>query len=91
MQSDCQVKAYYTELATVSLYMAVNETHHSQMHPTLTLVVVNEIHNLIMIFMICLTRVRVHEGLDRALGLNLGLACHFLLNFQARISALSPY
>ena len=73
----CQVKAYYTELAAASLYMAV-ETNHSQMHLTLTLVVVNEIHSLI--FMTHLTRVRVHEGLD-GLGLNSGLACHFLLNF----------
>ena len=70
--------------------MAVNEIHHPQIHPILTLPVVNEIHNLIMIFMVCLTRVRVHEGLDGGLGLNSGLACHFLLNFQARISAFSP-
>ena len=35
----CQVKAYYTELADTNYYMAVNKTHHSQMHPTLTLVV----------------------------------------------------
>ena len=34
----------YTELATASLYMAVNETNHSQMHLTRTLVVVNKIH-----------------------------------------------
>ena len=54
----CQVKAYYTELAAASLYMAVNETNHSQMHLTLTLVVVNDIHSLIMIFMTCPTRVR---------------------------------
>ena len=54
--------------------MAVNETHHSQMHPTLTLVVANEIHNLIIIFVTCLTKVRVHEGLVRGLGLNSGLA-----------------
>ena len=40
--------------------------------------------------MTCLTRVRVREGLDRGLGLNSGLACHFSLNFQARISALLP-
>ena len=60
------------------------------MHLTLTLVVVNEIRSLIMIFITCPTRVRVHEGLDRGLGLNSGLACHFLLNFQARISALLP-
>ena len=40
--------------------------------------------------MTCLTRVRVREGLDRGLGLNSGLACHFLLNFKARISALLP-
>ena len=68
----------------------INEIHHSEMHPTLTLVVVNEIYNLIVIFMTQLTMVRLHEWLDRGLGLNLGLACHFLLNFQARISALSP-
>ena len=86
----CRVKAYYTELAGASLYMAINETSHSQMHLTLTLVVVNEIHSLIMIFMTSPTRVRVCEGLDRGLGLNSGLACHFLLNFQARISALLP-
>jgi len=43
-----------------------------------------------MIFMAQKTRVTLHEGLDRGLGLNSGLACHFLLNFQARISALSP-
>ena len=43
-----------------------------------------------MIFMDQLTRVRLHEGLDRGLELNSGLACYFLLNFQARISALSP-
>ena len=84
----CQVKAYYTKLVTASLYMAINETNHSQMHLTLTLVVVNEIHSLIKTFMPCLTRVKVHEGLDRGLGLNSGLACHFSLNFQARISAL---
>ena len=66
-----------------NLYMAVNEIHHSQMHPTLTLVGVNEIHKLIMIFMARLTRVTLHEGLDRGLELNSGLACHFLLNFQA--------
>ena len=77
-------------MAAASLYMAVSETNHSQMHLTLTLVVFNEIHNLIMIFMTCPTRVRVYEGLDRGLGLNSGLACHFLLNFQARISALLP-
>ena len=56
----------------------------------MTLVVVNEIHSFIMIFMACPTRVRLHEGLDKGLGLNSGLACHFLLNFQAMISALSP-
>ena len=60
------------------------------MHLTLTLVVVNEIHGLIKTFMTCMTRVKVHEGLDRGLGLNSGLACHFSLNFQARISALLP-
>ena len=80
----CQVKAYYTELAAEGLYMAVNETNHSQMHLTLTLVVVNEIHSLIMIFITRATRVWVHEGLDRGLGQNSGLACNFLLNFQAR-------
>ena len=59
------------------------------MHPTPTLPVFNEIHNLMMIFMDRLTRVRLHEGLlDRTLVLNSGLACH--INFQARISALSP-
>ena len=67
-------------MAATSLYMAVND---SQMHLTLTLVVVNEIHSLIMTFMTCPTRVRVDEELDRGLGLNSGLACHFLLNFQA--------
>ena len=46
----CQVKAYYTELAAGRLYMAINVTNHSQMHLTLILVVVNEIHILIMIF-----------------------------------------
>ena len=86
----CQVKAYYTELATASLYMTINETNHSQMHLTRTLVVVNEIHRLIMTFMTCLIRVRVNEELDRGLGLNSGLAYHFLFNFQARISALLP-
>ena len=86
----CQVKACYTELAAVSLYMAVNETNHSQINLTLTLVVFNEIHSLIMIFMTCPTTVRVHHGIDRGLGLNSGLACHFLLNFQASISALLP-
>ena len=60
-----------------NLYMAVNEIHHSQMHPTLTLVGVNEIHELMMIFMARLTRVTLHEGLDRGLELNSGLACHF--------------
>ena len=70
--------------------MAVNETDHSQMHLTLTLLVVNKIHSLIMIFMTHPLRARVHKGLDRGLGLNSGLACHFLLNFKARISALLP-
>ena len=77
-------------MAAASLYMVVNETNHSQINLTLTLVVVNEIYSLIMIFMTCPTSVRVHEGIDRGLGLNSGLACHFLLNFQARISALLP-
>ena len=53
-----QVKAYYTELAAASIYIAINETNHSQMHVTLTLVVVNEIHSIIMTFMTCPTRVR---------------------------------
>ena len=68
------------------MVVRVNETNHSQC----TLVVVNEIDSLIMTFMTFPTRVRVHERLDRGLGLNSGLACHFLLNFQARISALFP-
>ena len=75
-------------MAAASLDMAINETHLSQM---LSLVVVDEIHNLIMIFMTCLTRVTVHEELDRGLGLKFRFSfCHFLLNFQSRISALSP-
>ena len=42
----CQVKAYHTELDAASFCMAINEIHHSQMHPTPTLVVVNKIHDL---------------------------------------------
>ena len=52
----CQVKAYHTELDAASFFfffcMAINEIHHSQMHPTTTLVVANEI---LIIFMAHLT------------------------------------
>ena len=43
------------------------------MHRTQALVVVNEYHNPIMIFVTYLTRVTIREGLDRGLGLNLSL------------------
>ena len=50
----------------------------------------NEIHSLMMTFMIHLTWVTISEGLDRGLRLNLSLACQLLQNFWLQISALLP-
>ena len=60
----CQVKAYYTELATTCPCMALIEIHGSETHWTSTLDVDNEIRDPIMVFMIYLTRVATHMGLD---------------------------
>ena len=84
MQLDCTKQRHTTELAAASLYMAVNETHYSQIHTTLTSWLY-EIHNLLMMFSVRVIRRVRQRGLGR---LNSNLACHFLLNLQARIFQL---
>ena len=76
----CQVKTYCTDLAVVSLSMAVNGIHDPQICPSIKLKAVNEIHNFVMTSMTHLTRVTVSEGLDRGLRLNSSLACQLLQN-----------
>ena len=66
----CQIKAYNTELATTSPCMALIENHDSETHWTSTLDIANEIHDLIMIFMI---------------GLDSNSACLLLLKFWPNI------
>ena len=86
----CQVKAYHTELATTCPCMALVEIHNSETHWTLTLDTANEIHDPVMIFMVYLTRVATHKGLDKCLGLDSILACLLLLNFRPHIQAPLP-
>ena len=86
----CHVKAYHTELATTCPCMALIEIHNSETHWTSTLDIANEIHDPIMIFMIYLTRVATHKGLDECLGLDSILTCLLLLNFWLHI-LYSPF
>ena len=71
----CQVKAYHTELATTYFCMALIDIDDSETHWTSTLDIANEIHDPLMIFMIHLTRVVTHKGLDKCLGLDSISAC----------------
>ena len=73
----CQVKAYHADLTVVSLCMTTNET----MCPNLALMVVNEMHSSMNLFLTQLTRVTVREGLDRGLRINSLLTCQLLLKF----------
>ena len=86
-----QVKAYHTELATTCPCMALIEIHDSETHWTSTLDIDNEIHDPIIIFMIYLTRVAIHEGLDECLGLDLVLACLLFLNFWPHSSPFTHH
>ena len=86
----CQVNAYHTELATTCPCMALVEIHDSKTHWTLTLDTANEIHDPVMIFMVYLTRVATHKGLDKCLGLDSILACLLLLNFRPHFQAPLP-
>ena len=90
MESECQVKAYHTELATTCPCMALTEAHDSETHWASTLDLANQIHDSIMIFMIYLTRVAALKGLDKCLGLDSILACLLLLNLWPHILAPLP-
>ena len=66
----CQVKTYHTELATTCPCMAPIEIHNSETCWTSILEIANESHDPTVIFMIYLTRVATHKGLDICLGLD---------------------
>ena len=74
-------------MVTTCPCMALIEIHDSETRWTSTVDIANEIHNPIMIFMICLTRVATHKGLDECLGLDSSLACLLLLNSWPHIVA----
>ena len=86
----CPVKAYRTELATTCPCMTLTEIHNSEIQRMSTRDIANEIHDPIMIFMICPTRVETHKGLDKCFGLDSILACLLLLNFCPHIVAPLP-
>ena len=86
----CPLKAYCTELATTCPCMALTEIHDLEVQRTSTWDIANEIHDPIMIFMIYLTRVDTHKGLDKCFGLDSILACLLLLNFCLHIVAPLP-
>ena len=65
----CQVRAYYTELATTCHCMALTTIHDSEIHWTSTRDIANEIHDPIMIFKSYLLRVQIHKGVDQCSGL----------------------
>ena len=56
-------------MAAASVCMALSKNHDPEMHSTPIMDIANEIHDPIMIFVICLTRVVPHEGLDKGLKL----------------------
>ena len=62
----------------------------SETHRITTLDTANEIHEPIMRFTTCLTRVATHKVLDKCLGLDSSLACLLLLNFWPHVPVPSP-
>ena len=85
----CQAKAYHTELATTCPCMVLIEVHDSETHWTSTLDIDNEIHYPIMIFMIYLTRLATHKGLDECLEID-SILVRLLLLSCPHILAPSP-
>ena len=75
--SVCQVKAYHKELAATCVCMALIEIHDPKTHLSTA---ANEIHDPIITFMACLTRVVAHKGLDKYFGVDSILACLRHLN-----------
>ena len=86
----CPVKALHRELVTTCPCMSLIEIHDSETHWITTLDTANEIHEPIMRFTTCLTRVATHKVLDKCLGLDSSLACLLLLNFWPHVAAPSP-
>ena len=86
----CQVKALHRELVTTCPCMSLIEIHDSETHWITTLDTANEIHEPIMRFTTCLTRVATHKVLDKCLGLDSSLACLLLLNFWPHVPVPSP-
>ena len=68
--------------------MSLIEIHSSKTHWISTLNTDNKIHDPIMRFMTCLTRVATHKGLEKCLGLDSSLACLLLLNFWPHIQLI---
>ena len=90
MESECQVKAYHTELVTTCPCMAPIEIHDSVTHWTSTLGIANKIHDPIMIFMIYLTRVATHKECLGLYRFNFSLSATSKL-LASYILAPSPY
>ena len=86
----CQVKALHRELVTTCPCMSLIEIHDSETHLITTLDTANEIHDPIMRFTTCLTRVATHKVLEKCLGLDSSLACLLLLNFWPHVPAPLP-
>ena len=61
--------------------MRLIETHDPQMHSTPILDIVNGIHDPIMIFLIDLTRIVAHEGLDRLSHFSLSATSELLMSY----------
>ena len=85
-----QIKLLTTELATTGSCMVFIETHDPKVHLAQILDIANKTRDPVMMFVVYVTRVATHDGLDKCLGLDWILDCLLLLNFWPHILAFLP-